>query len=128
MGPGTPPRDILVVDDSSDIRNLLRLHLSSAGYRVKLAEDALEAGRMLLERAPDLMIVDVGMPYMDGFDFVASIVADSTVPMFPIIFLTSRDGAEDRAHVMGVPCLKKPITADRLLAVVAETLDKPAKA
>lgn len=116
-------REILVVDDSSDIRNLLRLHLSGAGYRVKLAEDAVEAGRMLLARAPDLMIVDVGMPYLDGFDFVASIVADSTVPVFPILFLTSREDAEDRAHVLGARCVKKPITADRLLSAVAEALE-----
>ena len=117
-------REILVVDDSSDMRNLLRLHLSGAGYRVKLAEDALEAGRMLLEHAPDLMIVDVGMPYMDGIDFVASIIADVTVPIFPIIFLTSRDDAEDRAHVLGIKCVKKPVAADQLLAIVAEALKR----
>jgi len=67
------------------------------------------------------------MPYMDGFEFVSSILADGTVPIFPIIFLSSRDDAEDRAQVLGIPCVKKPITADRLLAVVAGALEKAAE-
>jgi two-component system chemotaxis response regulator CheY len=117
-------RTILVVDDSNDVRELLRMHLADAGYEVLTAEDAVEAGRVILRGAPDLMIVDVNMPYMDGFELVATLLADTTIPLFPVMFLTSRDDAEDRAELLGaVACLRKPVLADRLLRTVARHID-----
>ena len=58
---------ILVVDDEASARDLLRLHLSAAGYEVLVAEDAIAAGYMVLRRPPDLIISDVNMPHMDDF-------------------------------------------------------------
>ncbi len=110
---------VLVVDDDECIRELLKLHLSNAGYEVQLAEDAVAAGRLLLRSTPDLMIADVNMPYMDGFEFVSAVRADRTVPYFPVIFLTAMNDIADRARELGATWLSKPIRADRLLAVVA---------
>ncbi len=112
---------ILVVDDDQSIRELLRLHLSSAGYEVRVAEDAIEAGHAVLANPPDLIICDVLMPYMDGFEFVSAMKADDTLPYIPVIFLTSVEDAEHRGRELGaVGYMVKPVRADRLLALVAQ--------
>ncbi|MGH8569081.1 MAG: response regulator, partial [Gammaproteobacteria bacterium] len=80
---------ILVVDDDESIRDLLRMHLTSAGYEVEVAADAIVAGYKILRAPPDLIITDVNMPHMDGFEFVAALKADTTLPRIPVIFLTS---------------------------------------
>src|SRR3989442_13089895 len=80
---------ILVVDDDGNIRELLRLHLSAAGYGVHVAQDAISAGYMVLRSPPDLIISDVNMPHMDGFEFIAALKADKALPYIPVIFLTT---------------------------------------
>ena len=112
---------ILVVDDDPDLLGLLRLHLSTAGYEVRAAEDAIQAGYMVLAEPPDLIITDVSMPHMDGFEFVAALKADTSLPDIPVIFLTSDDDDHDRAQALGaVGYVTKPVRADRLLVLVAQ--------
>lgn len=112
---------ILVVDDDPDIRSLLRMHLASAGYEVGVAEDAIRAGYMVLARTPDLIVTDVNMPYLDGFEFVTAIRSDKTLPHIPVIFLTSVEDGDHRGRELGaVGYLLKPVRADRLLALVAQ--------
>jgi two-component system chemotaxis response regulator CheY len=112
---------ILVVDDDENIRNLLRIHLSSAGYEVEIAGDAIEAGYKILKSAPDLIITDVNMPHMDGFEFVAALRADTTVPRIPVIFLTSIEDTDSRGRELGaVGYITKPVRSDRLLSLVAQ--------
>jgi len=114
---------ILVVDDDENIRALLRLHLSSAGYEVELAEDAIVAGHKVLRQPPDLIVCDVAMPYMDGFEFVAALKADPTLPRIPVVFLSSLEDGEARARELGaVGYVTKPVRADRLLEVIARHL------
>lgn len=120
--PHSAPIKILVVDDDECIRELLSLHLSQGGYDVRLAEDAVAAGRMVLKDNPDLMITDVNLPYMDGLELVSVIRADKTIPFFPVIFLTAEANVRDRAQALGAVCLIKPARADRLLAAVAAQL------
>ena len=115
------PAYILVVDDDPDILALLRLHLVSAGYEVGVAEDAIQAGYMVLARVPDLIISDVRMPFMDGFEFVSALKSDRTLPHIPVIFLTSVEEGDHRGKELGaVGYLLKPVRADRLLALVAQ--------
>jgi len=110
-----------VVDDDESIRELLRLHLTSAGYDVRVAEDAIQAGYAVLANPPDLIICDILMPYMDGFEFVAAMKADHTLPYIPVIFLTSVEDGEHRGRELGaVGYMIKPVRADRLLALVAQ--------
>lgn len=110
---------IMVIDDDQSMRELVRLHLSNAGYEVRIAEDAVVGGRMLLERAPDLLICDVDMPYMSGYDFVAALRTDATKRDIPVVFLTVKDDVADQAKKLGaVAYLMKPVMADRLLEVV----------
>ena len=114
---------VLVVDDDESMRELLNVHLKSAGYEVQLAEDAIVAGYLIVERPPDLILVDVDMPYMNGIEFVAALRADSTLPRIPVVFLTAlEDAAELASRKFGVEALTKPIAVDRLLEAVARHL------
>ena len=115
---------ILVVEDEKPIRELLRLHLENEGYEVVEAADAVVAGKMLLAKAwrIDLLFIDAHMPYMTGIDFAAAVIADTTLPVVPIILITGHNELAERADVLGVPCLLKPFTADTLAAAVGKTL------
>ncbi len=117
-----PPR-ILIVDDDPTMRDLSRMHLANAGYDVEVAQDALVAGRIVLRSPPDLIIVDVNMPHMDGFEFVAALRADQALPRIPVIFLTSEEEGEYRGKGLGaVGYVTKPVRVDRLLQLVARCL------
>ena len=112
---------ILVVDDEESARELLYLHLSNAGYRVLLAEDAITAGHFLLEQRIDLLLADIEMPYMDGLDLVRAIRNDPAVSSMPVVFVTSHGQYEDRAKELGaVAYLRKPVRSELLLATVAK--------
>lgn len=114
------PATILVVDDDESICELLRLHLSSAGYEVHVARDAIAAGYLVLRQIPDLIITDVSMPHMDGFEFVAALKADTSLPYIPVVFLTSLEDGDHRGKDLGaVGYITKPVRADKLLELVA---------
>jgi CheY-like chemotaxis protein len=111
---------ILVVDDARSIRETMRLQLSNAGYEVMLAEDAVVAGHLVLKERPDMIIVDVNMPYMDGYEFVTALKSDPATSSIPVVFLSASHDVADRALETGaVAYLHKPVLADKLLAVVA---------
>ena len=116
---------ILIVDDDDTLRELLALHLTAAGYEVQAAEDAITAGHLVLRNAPDLIITDVNMPHMDGFEFVAALKSDPTLPYIPVIFLTSTEGGDHRGKELGaVGYLNKPVRADQLVALVRQHLPR----
>ena len=115
------PGSILIVDDDPNMRELLRLHLSNAGYRVAVARDGLEAGYGLLRSRPDLIISDVNMPHLDGFEFIAAMREEAQFRRIPVIFLTTAADGEGRGKELGaVGYLAKPVRADKLLSLVAE--------
>ena len=112
---------ILVVDDDESLRELLRMHLSAAGYDVVTAADGISAGYHVLKAPPDLILSDVNMPHMDGFEFIAAVRADNSLPYIPVIFLTSEEEGDIRGKELGaVGYVAKPIRADRLLDLVAK--------
>lgn len=112
---------ILVVDDDQSLCELLRMHLAAAGYEVSTAADGISAGYQVLKNPPDLILSDVNMPHMDGFEFVAALKADKTLPNIPVIFLTSVEDGNDRGKELGaVAYITKPVRADRLLELVAK--------
>ena len=114
---------ILVVDDETAVRELLKLQLAGAGYDVRVADDAIVAGRSLMQAPPDLMIVDVRMPYLDGVDFVAALKADTTMPELRVVFMSGSAEVLARAQGFNLPCLKKPFSAEALLDVVRRELE-----
>jgi CheY-like chemotaxis protein len=110
---------ILVIDDEQSMRELLIFHLRKEGYDVLAAEDAVAAGHLVVRHKPDLLIVDVQMPYMNGYDFVAAVKSDPDTKNIPVLFLTSDEDVRHRARQVGAAAyLRKPVTADRLLQVV----------
>lgn len=112
---------ILVVDDDESLRELLRMHLAAAGYEVSTAPDGISAGYLVLKNPPDLILSDVNMPHMDGFEFIAALKSDKTLPSIPVIFLTSVEDGDLRGKELGaVGYLTKPVRADRLLEMVAK--------
>lgn len=85
-----------------------------------MAEDAVVGGHSLFRQRPDLILLDVEMPFMTGLEFVKALKADPAVSDIPVVFVSSRDDCEDRAKELGAGAfLRKPLFADRLLATVA---------
>lgn len=114
---------ILVMDDDAYMRELMGLHLSNAGYDVLVAEDAIVAGHLVLEKSPDLILADIEMPFMNGLEFVQALRSDPSVSHTPVIFVSSRDDLEDLAKSFGAGAfLRKPVLADQLLAAVAQEI------
>ena len=112
---------ILIVDDDRNMRELLSLHLKNAGYEVHVAEDGIAAGYAVLYQRPDLIICDVFMPHMSGFEFVAALRSDPAQQNVPVIFLTTSVEGEARGRELGaVGYLRKPVRADALLSFIAE--------
>ena len=112
---------ILVVDDDESLRELLRMHLAVGRLRGQHRADAISAGYQVLKNPPDLILSDINMPHMDGFEFVAALKADATLPYIPVIFLTSVEDGDSRGKELGaVGYLTKPVRADRLLELVAQ--------
>ncbi len=117
-------KTILVVDDEKQIRLLLRQLLQEKGYRVDEAGDGLEAVKKVKQSQPDLVILDVKMPELCGFDVAAVIKNDPQVKKTPIVFLSILENRE-RGLELGVEnYFTKPADIDRLLLVVDELLEK----
>jgi CheY-like chemotaxis protein len=115
-----PRAKIAVIDDDRFIRYLLELHLRKAGYEVFAAEDAVAAAHVILKCAPDVILCDVDMPFLDGYEFVSALRADPVTRHLPVIFLTVSKSVGDRAKQLGAGHLVKPVMADELLRTVAQ--------
>jgi len=113
---------VLVVDDSLTVRKVTQRLLAREGYRVKLAKDGLEALELLAQERPTVVLSDIEMPRMDGFDLVRNIRADQKLSGMPVIMITSRIAQKHRDYAteLGVNhYLGKPYGEDELLALVA---------
>ena len=115
-----PKAKIAVIDDDRFIRYLLDLHLRKAGYEVFAAEDAVAGARLVVERTPDVILCDVDMPFMDGYEFVSALRADPATRHIPVIFLTVNTSVDESAMRLGAGYLMKPVMADQLLRAVAQ--------
>ena len=120
-----PKAKIAVIDDDRFIRYLLDLHLRKAGYEVFAAEDAVAGGRVVVECAPDVILCDVDMPFMDGYEFVSALRADPATRHIPVIFLTVNQTVGENAKRLGAGHLVKPVMADELLRAVAQFAPLP---
>ena len=96
VAPEAPPATILVAEDSITTRTLEKSILEGAGYRVRVAGDGAEAWRLLQGNGCDLLLTDVEMPQMDGFELTTKVRADQRLRNLPVVLVTSRDSDEDR--------------------------------
>jgi chemosensory pili system protein ChpA (sensor histidine kinase/response regulator) len=112
---------VLVVDDSLTVRRVTQRLLVREGYRVVLAKDGIEALERLTEERPEVVLSDIEMPRMDGFDLVRNIRADSALRGLPVIMITSRIAQKHRDYAaeLGVDhYLGKPYSEEDLLALI----------
>ncbi len=113
---------VLVVDDSLTVRRVTQRLLTREGYRVTTAKDGLDALEKLAEETPVVLLSDIEMPRMDGFDLARNVRADARLAGLPIIMITSRIAQKHREHAMQLGVnhyLGKPYSEDDLLGLVA---------
>ena len=121
------PISILVVDDEPDTLGLIQLTLQTAGYQVQTAPGGQEALRIIRQEPPDLVILDIMMPDISGFDVMRALLKDPTPPP-PVIFLTAKSGDEDQEVGLSLGIthyLLKPITRGLLLDSINQALGTP---
>ncbi len=118
---------VMVVDDSLTVRKVTQRLLEREGYQVMLAKDGVDALEHLQETVPDLMLVDIEMPRMDGFDLTRNIRGNDSTAGVPIIMITSRTADKHRNYALdlGVNAyFGKPFQEDMLLAAIAGLLKR----
>ncbi len=116
---------ILLADDSATVRAIARMQLESAGYDVIEAADGAQALTAALDAQPDVVLLDIEMPVMDGYATVLALKADARTADIPVVFLTGRVGADDVVRALrfgGHDYLRKPHQAEELLARVSAAL------
>ena len=120
----TPPR-ILIVDDNPENLDILRTRLAIHGYEILMADNGEEALALVREQQPDLILLDVMMPKMDGFEVCRRLRADPALPFMPIILVTARADSKDIVAGLeagGDEYLTKPVDQAALVARVKSML------
>jgi chemosensory pili system protein ChpA (sensor histidine kinase/response regulator) len=116
---------VMVVDDSVTVRKVTSRLLERHGYEVVLAKDGLDAITKLEDIRPDIMLLDIEMPRMDGFEVASLVRHNPNLVGLPIIMITSRTGEKhrERAFQIGVNAyMGKPFQEQQLLETIAELL------
>ena len=119
---------VMVVDDSLTVRKISGRLLARHGYHVLTAKDGVDALEQLGEVMPDVMLLDIEMPRMDGFDLARNIRADKRLRHIPIIMITSRTADKHRQHAAEIGVnyyLGKPYDEEELLARIQDCLNQP---
>jgi chemotaxis protein histidine kinase CheA/CheY-like chemotaxis protein len=114
---------VMVVDDSLTVRKITSRMLTREGFEVVTAKDGVDALQQLQDTRPDVILSDIEMPRMDGFELLRNIRADEGLRSIPVIMITSRTADKHRAHAieLGVnEYLGKPYQEDQLLAMVRQ--------
>ncbi len=117
---------IMVVDDSLTVRKITGRMLEREGFQVLTAKDGTDALEKLLDNLPDVILSDIEMPRMDGFDLVRNIRADERLQEIPIIMITSRLAEKHREHAARIGAnhyLGKPYVEDELLGLIRSYTD-----
>lgn len=123
-------KKVLVVDDEPDVLALLTLMLKSQGYNVITAIDGQEALEKARKEAPDLILLDVMLPKMDGYKVARMLKFDENFSHIPIILLTAKIQEKDRQTGLEMGAndyMTKPFDTALLLSKVKETLSKKGK-
>jgi len=113
---------VMVVDDSLTVRKITGRMLAREGYDFIAAKDGVDALQQLQDMRPAVILLDVEMPRMDGFEFARNVRADEATKSIPIIMITSRtaDKHRNRALELGVnEYMGKPYQEEQLLALIA---------
>jgi two-component system cell cycle response regulator DivK len=118
-------KHVLVVEDQEDNRQILRDLLGNAGYALSEAEDGEQALAAIARQRPDLILMDIQLPVMDGYEATRRIKADPSLRAIPIIAVTSYALSGDEAKAREAGCddfVPKPFSPRQLLAKIREFL------
>ncbi len=120
---------ILVVEDTAEIREVWQRVLANGGYRVLQALDGADGIRQAREHRPDLIVMDITLPVLDGISAVQKLKADPSTAHLPVIFVSGDAFASRRARAVGgAAFLAKPVRVAELLNTIARTLADEADA
>jgi chemosensory pili system protein ChpA (sensor histidine kinase/response regulator) len=117
---------VVIADDSISVRKFVGRILEKAGYCVKLASDGMEAAELVAQVGCHLVITDIEMPRMNGYELMTHLRQDPATRRIPVLVVTSRAGAKHRERAMkegAASFLTKPVQEDQLLAVVEELMN-----
>lgn len=118
---------IMIVDDDDDVRGMIAQFLHSIGYQVIQAENSSEAQRHALESLPELILMDIGMPQVDGLTAVWKMRERPELSEIPVVILSAYDSYDLRAEAASTGCqgyLTKPVEPDHLKTVIHEVLQR----
>ena len=121
---------ILMIEDDDLMADLMRTHLVEAGHTVRLSTDSAAGIMALLVQQPDLVLLDLALPYLDGQDILAAMKGDPATSRIPVIVITARSDAANKARAQAVGVddyLVKPILREQLLAAVDRQLQAAAR-
>lgn len=119
------PKKVLVIDDETDLLEALDTWLESHGYDVSTAKDGEEGLARAIELRPNLVILDISMPKMDGFEVLSLIRANTPTATTPVIMLTAKGRTENifqAEKLKAVDFLIKPFEAEELLTAVKKNI------
>ena len=119
------PLKVLVVEDFEDTRSLMRLELEKRGFRVIEATDGEQGVEAATRERPDIIIMDIGLPLMDGIEATRRIRADNSMRDVLIVALTAHHETEYRAQALAAVCdayLTKPVDFDWLIDLLGRLL------
>lgn len=119
---------VLIVEDQEDLRDVLRLALEGAGYSVIEAQNGREGVEQAILERPDLVIMDIQMPVLDGYDATREIKASPDISRTPIIALSSfaMKGDEEKARAAGCDdYVTKPFSPKQMVALVRNYIGEP---
>jgi CheY-like chemotaxis protein len=121
---------ILAIEDDPSFRDLLQLHLQSAGHTVLTAADPEEGLRAFLEDPPELVLLDLDLPYLSGLEVLEALKSDEASRPIPVVVVTGRSEGEiyERCRKIGVEGFaSKPVKREELLRVIDKALSGGAK-
>ena len=121
---------VVIADDSISVRKFVGRILEKAGYSVKLASDGLEAAELVAQVGCHLVITDIEMPRMNGYELMTHLRQDPATRRIPVLVVTSRAGAKHRERAMkegAASFLTKPVQEEQLIAVVDELMNSAAR-
>lgn len=118
---------LLLVDDEPGLREAVQAYLEDSGFGVDVASNAREGLDLARQKLPDLIITDIMMPQVDGYQFLKQLREDPQFKALPVVFLTARGMTSDRIQGYNAGCdayLSKPFDPDELVAIVKNLLEK----
>lgn len=121
------PAQLLLVDDEPGLREAVQAYLQDSGFVVRVARDATEGLEMAQQLTPDLVISDIMMPKVDGYQFLKQLREDDRFKALPVVFLTAKGMTMDRIQGYQAGCdayLPKPFDPDELVAIVENLLNR----